>query len=122
MPEFTDYVRKPFKIEAVQITDDNMDELCELVGKEVQSKGNTRYIVLNKRIIPNGFRAYVGWWVTQMGDQLRCYPNRIFHDQFTAMNEEWQDWFKDDIPHQESEPESNDDSIPVAVSEGNGEE
>jgi len=85
-------------IEAVQITDENMDALCELIGYEVRPKGNTRFIAVDKRIVPNGYRAYVGWWVTKMGDNLRCYPNRVFNDQFIPYGPEWESWFEDENP------------------------
>jgi hypothetical protein len=94
--EFLKFVRKPFMIEAVQITEENMDELCKLIGHEVRPKGDTRFIVVNKHIVPNGYRAYVGWWVTKMGDNLRCYPNRVFIDQFIPYGPEWESWFEDE--------------------------
>jgi hypothetical protein len=92
---FTEFVRKPFKIEAEQITNENMDEVCELIGHEVRTQGESRYIVVNRRIVPNGYRAYAGWWITQMGDNFRCYPKRVFEDQFVPMSDEWATWFED---------------------------
>jgi hypothetical protein len=94
--EFSDFVRRPFAIQAVQITDENMEELCGLIGHEIKEKGTSRFIVVNRRIVPQGNKAYVGWWVTQMGDNLRCYPNRIFTQQFVPMTDEWTGWFTED--------------------------
>lgn len=92
--EFETFVRMPFTIQATQVTEENIDELCKLVGHEVKKKADgTRYIVVNRKIVPQGYRAYIGWWVTQMGDNLRVYPNKVFEDQFTVLTAESATWF-----------------------------
>jgi hypothetical protein len=77
------FTRKPFVVEAIQITEENIAELAPLVG-ELQSKDDELFIRLDKRIVPNIHRAYVGWWITRMEDNLRCYSAKIFEDQFEA--------------------------------------
>ena len=79
--EFTPYTRRPFAIEAVQITEENIAELAELVG-DLEEKDGQKFIRINKRLVPNIHRAYVGWWVTRMEDNLRCYSDKIFNEQF----------------------------------------
>ena len=86
MTEFTMFTRKPFAVEAVQITEENIAELAPLVG-ELQNKDGELFIRLDKRIVPNIHRAYVGWWITQMEDNLRCYSAKIFEDQFEAASD-----------------------------------
>lgn len=108
MVEFTDFVRQPFKIEAVQITDDNMDALAELLNSTVitTEDGTSQYISVNRKVVPQGSKAYVGWWVTIMGKKLRCYPNKIFTQQFTEMTDEWRSWFGPDEEEVTSESET----------------
>jgi len=80
--EFTTHRRKPFIVEAAEITEENLAEAAELIGELIVNEDGSRYIKINKRLVPNIHRAYVGWWVTQMGDNLRCYSAKIFEDQF----------------------------------------
>lgn len=85
--EFTKFKRRPFEIEAVQITEENISELAEMTGELVPANGpDDPHIKINKRIVPNVHRAYVGWWVTQMDDNIRCYAPKIFEEQFEPMN------------------------------------
>lgn len=81
--EFKPYTRKPFKIQAIEITNDNLSEIADVIGevKENQETG-TRYIAINKRVIPNLNRAYVGWYLTLLNDNFRCYSPEAFQDQF----------------------------------------
>lgn len=84
--EFHQFVRRPFQVEAVQITEENLQEVAELVGK-VQTKGGVTYIVLDRRIVPNINRAYIGWWLTRVGDNYRCYAQKVFKNQFIEYEE-----------------------------------
>jgi hypothetical protein len=78
---FEKFTRKPFDVEAVQLTEDNIDELARSLG-EVKTKDGKTYIVLDRRVVPNSTRAYLGWWVTKLNDNLRCYSDKVFSAQF----------------------------------------
>lgn len=82
--EYSPYVRKPFTVEAVQITEENIEEVAELVG-EIKEKDGQKYIALNWRAVPGVNRAYVGWYLTRFGDNLRCFSPKIFKEQFEAV-------------------------------------
>lgn len=82
--ELTKFIRKPFTVEGVEITESNIAEIAELVGSlKIDDKG-TQYIALNRRLVPNVGRAYVGWFMTQMGDNVRVYSPTIFKKEFVA--------------------------------------
>lgn len=81
--EFTSFVRIPFTVDAVEITADNIAEVAQLVG-ELRTKGDTTFIALDRRVVPNVNRAYVGWFMTKLGDNYRCYSPKAFKDQFTV--------------------------------------
>lgn len=83
--EFNNYIRKPFQVEALEITKDNMVEIAELVGEIRTNKGQA-YIALDRRVVPNVNRAFVGWFLTRLGDNYRCYSPKVFNDQFTEYN------------------------------------
>lgn len=83
--EYTEFVRVPFLVQAVQITEENFDDIFELIGKEVKElPGGKRYILIDRRIIPNGHKAQIGGWVTSMNDKIRYYSKSAFEEQFTS--------------------------------------
>lgn len=90
--EFTTFVRKPFTVEAVEVTTENIAELSELVGTLRQKDNGTPYIQVDRRLVPNVYRVYPGFWLTKMGDNVRCYSKRIFMEQFMPMDSETQAW------------------------------
>lgn len=81
--EFTQYVRRPFQVEAVEITAENMKEVAELIGK-IRKEAGITFIVLDRRLIPNVTRAYVGWYLTCFGEEYRCYAPKVFKKLFIA--------------------------------------
>lgn len=83
---FDQYVRTPFSVEATIITEENIEEVAQLVGT-VRTKNGEKYIALDRRIVPNISRAYIGWYVTRLGDNFRCYSPKVFLEQFEPMND-----------------------------------
>lgn len=90
--EFTTFVRKPFVVEAVEVTEENIAEVAELIGTLRQKENGTPFIQVNRRLVPNLFRVYIGFWVTQMGDNVRCYSRRVFTQQFVETTPEVDEW------------------------------
>lgn len=97
--EFTNFVRRPFKVEAVRITAENIDQIASAIGT-IRMKGDEKFIVIDKRIVPNMPRAYIGWWVTRFNDNYRCYSNKIFNEQFIPYTPDWDQWFDNDTPEE----------------------
>jgi len=85
--EFKTFVRKPFQVEAVEITPENMAEIAEMIGGRIKTEDDSGvdYIQLNRQIIPNVGKAYVGWWVTRLGENFRCYAPKVFFEQFSEI-------------------------------------
>lgn len=79
--EFTHFVRRPFAVEAVEITEANLQEVAKLVGT-VRTLDGVTFISCDRRIVPNIRRAYVGWYLTRLGDSFRCYSPTVFLSQF----------------------------------------
>lgn len=80
--EFTQFVRKPFVVEAVEVTTENMEEIAKYVGEVREKEDGSPFILVDRRLIPNVFRVYPGYWLTRMGDRTRCYSRKIFLEQF----------------------------------------
>lgn len=79
--DFTTYVRKPFTVEAVQITSENLEEIAKQVGK-LKKDGDLPYIEVNPNLVPNITKVYPGYWFTKMNNKVRCYSSHIFEAQF----------------------------------------
>lgn len=90
--EFTKHVRKPFFVEAIKITNENIEELSEFIGTLKAKPNGAPYIQVDRRKVPNVFRVYPGFWMTRMGDHIRCYANRVFDEQFVETTPEIEDW------------------------------
>ncbi len=91
--DFQTYVRKPFTVEAVQVTLDNIEEIAALIGSLEHKADGTPYIVVEKKVtdkkfVPNIFNVYVGFWMTRMGNKTRCYSPKVFNNQFQLVVDE----------------------------------
>lgn len=84
--DFTKFVRKPFLVEAVKVTKENISEIAELVGTIQKKEDGTPYIKVDRRLFLNVDRVYPGFWMTKMGDRIRCYSKQVFEKQFTEVN------------------------------------
>lgn len=90
--DFIEFVRKPFIVEAVEITVDNISEIADLVGELKEKPDGTPFIFVDRHLVPNVYRVYPGFWMTRMGDHIRCYSRKVFREQFTESSEEIQTW------------------------------
>ena len=90
--DFKPYVRKPFLVEAVEVTTENMEEIAKYVGEMKEKDDGTPYILVDRRLVPNVFRVFPGYFMTRMGDHIRCYTRKIFHEQFTESTPEIVVW------------------------------
>jgi hypothetical protein len=91
--DFQTFVRKPFTVEAVQVTLENIEEIAAMIGSLEHKADGTPYIVVEKKVtdkkfVPNIFNVYVGFWMTRMGNKTRCYSPKVFNNQFQLVNAE----------------------------------
>ena len=80
--EFTTFVRKPFVVQAVEVTADNIEEVAKYIGDVREREDGTKYILVDGRLVPNVERVYPGFFMTKMGENVRCYSRKIFREQF----------------------------------------
>lgn len=90
--EYTTYVRRPFTIEAVEITKQNIADLAKHIGDLETDDDGTTYILVDRRKVPNVQRVYVGFYMTKLGRQVRCYSRKVFTEQFVILDEHIQPW------------------------------
>lgn len=106
----TTFVRKPFLVEAVEITAENIAEIAELVGELKEKPDGTPYIQANRKLVPNSFMVYPGFYMTKMDDNIRCYSRRVFNEQFVQTNPEIEEWVNSLTETEDKETVSASDS------------
>jgi hypothetical protein len=80
--EFSNYIRVPFNVEAVQIDLTNIEDIAALIGEVKFGDDNVPYILVNRRIVPIVKIARIGWYVTNLNCNYRVYSPEVFEDQF----------------------------------------
>lgn len=85
--DFTTFIRRPFKVEAIEVTDENFDQIAELTGTVTENNDGVKCIDTDRKIVQNVFRIYVGFWVTKMGENLRGYSAKTFNEMFVKESE-----------------------------------
>ena len=90
--EFTSFVRRPFVVEAVEVTTDNIAEVAKFVGEIEKLDDGSVFIRVDRRLVPNVFRVFPGYYMTRMGDHIRCYSRKVFIEQFAELTEEIEPW------------------------------
>lgn len=80
--KFDTYVRTPFRIQALRITEKNIETVAEKVGTVETEESGRKVIILNPDIVQSVGKAYAGWWLTIMDKRYRCYAPRVFERQF----------------------------------------
>lgn len=91
--EFDSYIRKPFEVEAVEVTTKNIAEVAKLIGKLKYNEGFP-YIQVDPSKVPNVDTVTVGYWVTKVGNNFRAYTHKIFFGQFVENTEEIDAWVR----------------------------
>jgi len=83
--QYIEYVRKPFAVQAIEITEENIEDLAKVLGTLGTNDEGEKIIRLDRRVVPNIKRAGIGWFVTFVNDNYRCYNPKAFNDQFQLM-------------------------------------
>jgi hypothetical protein len=91
---FAPFVRKPFVVQATEITKENIEEVAKYVGDLREEEDGTQYILVDKRLVPGVFKVYPGFYMTKMGKNIRCYSRKIFREQFTEETAEIKPWLE----------------------------
>ena len=90
--EYTSFARKPFVVEAIEITAENLNDIAEMVGTIRTTVDDKVYIQVDRRLIPNIDRVFPGFWLTRMGKNIRCYSAKVFNEQFTEVTDDIKSW------------------------------
>lgn len=90
MLETFKYVRKPFDIDAVQVTTDNIQEVATWVDGEVRTDNLGQYVKVrvHRPLNDRQTKAYVGDWVLYAGTGYKCYTPKAFASSFERVSDE----------------------------------
>ena len=91
--QFTTFVRKPFTVQAIRVTRENIHELSMLLGELREPPDEDPFIRVDKKRVPNVYNVKLGYWVTKMGPQIRAYNPDVFEQQFREYSEVLEDFF-----------------------------
>jgi hypothetical protein len=80
--KFNEYIRKPFTIEALEITRDNIKSVTKLLGGTLCRNDGVTFISLDHPSVPGIDRAYLGWFLTKLDGTYRVYAPKPFRSQF----------------------------------------
>lgn len=78
------YARKPFIIDAVQVTEENLEKVAEwCMGEVVQADGR-RYVKVrvHRPLNERQTKAFVGDWVLYAGTGYKVYTDKAFLGSF----------------------------------------
>ena len=114
MDEYTKFVRKPFVVEAIEITTENIAEIAVWVG-ELRERDGKPYIFVNRNLVPGIDRVVPGYFMTRLGDNIRCYNRRVFFAQFTPITEELEAWVTYISEDKKEDPEVGAQDRPIEI-------
>lgn len=86
--ETTSYIRKPFAINAVRVTAQNLQEVADWCGGEIKTqpvRGKDApfiHVDVRRPISDRQTKAFVGDWVLESHTGFKCYTNRAFNTSF----------------------------------------
>jgi len=88
------FTRKSFDVDAVQVTEENFDEVAKWCQGEIvpETENTKKHIKVRVIQVINDrqTQAYVGDWVLYSGRGYKIYTNNAFRRSFTPKNDERQ--------------------------------
>jgi hypothetical protein len=87
MIEIVKYIRKPFEVDAVQVTADNMSEVANWCGGEVLTDNGNNFVKVSVERFLNErqTKAFNGDWVLKAGTGYKVYTPKAFSKSFEPL-------------------------------------
>lgn len=82
---FAKFARRPFLVDAIMVTVDNLDIIAPLIGEVKTKVDGTRYIQADRNLVPNVSKVYPGFYMTCLDNTIRCFSPRVFRQQFVDL-------------------------------------
>lgn len=89
MVEVKKYARKPFYVDAVQVTSENLEAVAEWCQGEVREKDGRKYVHVRVHhpLTERQTQAFVGDLVLYAGKGYKVYTTRAFEKSFELLEE-----------------------------------
>lgn len=90
MIEWTKYTRKPFPVNAIQITADNMEEVAKAIGSEIRTDHHGAkyvYVEVFKPLNDRQTKGYIGDWMLSANNGYKAYTDKAFQNSFDKVEE-----------------------------------
>lgn len=84
------YVRKPFYVEAVQVTAENMEDVAKWCSGELRKQGEDESYIkvwVQRPLDERQTKAFIGDWVLYAGTGFKVYMTKAFEKSFEAVPE-----------------------------------
>lgn len=94
MIELKTYIRKPFPVQGVLVTNENMEELATWCKGEIKTEKHRGVekkfidVPVKNKILDKQSKAYVGYWLLFGGKGFKVYTNRAFQTCFVPQDED----------------------------------
>lgn len=87
MIEIVKYARKPFEVEAVQVTATNMEEVAQWCDGSVQQENGNTFVKVNVARVLNErqTKAFIDDWVLKAGNGYKVYTPKAFSKSFDKL-------------------------------------
>lgn len=84
------YLRKPFEVEAVQVTAANIDEVAQWCKGEVKEQNTNKYIKVEvaRTINERQTMAFISDWILFAGTGYKVYTAKAFARHFTKVEDQ----------------------------------
>ena len=82
------YQRKPFTVEAVQVTEGNIMDLSDWCEGEIRNTANGGMFIkvhVHRPMSIRQTRAFVGDWILFSGKGFKVYPDKAFEANFAKV-------------------------------------
>jgi hypothetical protein len=82
--ETATYTSKPYPVEAVRVTDENLQSISIWAGGRIDTLNGKSYIHVNVEnpLRPRQTQAFVGDWVLKTRNGFKVYLDKAFHNSF----------------------------------------
>jgi len=84
MLDIVTYLRKPFEVQAVQVTENNLYDIAKWCEGEIMSEDGKKFIKVRVDRVVNERQkqAFPGDWVLWAGKTFKVYTDRAFKGSF----------------------------------------
>lgn len=88
MLEITKYLKRPFEVQAVQVTAENIYDVAKWCQGDLSSNGADKFIKVRviHAVNERQTQAFVGDWVLYAGTSYRVYTDKAFGKSFLPVD------------------------------------